>query len=171
MMLYYDVFETPLGWMGLLASPNGIRRTTLPQNFPDECVSELGSEVAEASWSPEHFEDLKSRLSLYFEGEPVAFEDEPIDVEDAPSFLKAAWRACRSVPFGETRSYSWLAEQAGSPRAARAAGQSMGRNRLPIIIPCQRIVASDGGLRGFGKDASQLGLKQTLLELEAGAGS
>ena len=168
MTLYYDVFETPLGWMGLLASPNGIRRTTLPQKSPDECVGELGNEAAEASWAPEHFEDLKSRLSLYFKGEPVAFEDEPIDVDDAPSFLKAAWLACRSIPFGETRSYSWLAEHAGSPRAARAAGQSMARNRLPIIIPCQRVVTSGGGLGGFGKDASQLGLKQALLDLEAG---
>lgn len=169
MTLCYDVLETSLGWMGILASPAGIRRTTLPQQSPEECVILLGNDAEEASWSPEHFEELKSRLSLYFEGTPVTFEKEPIDVDDASSFLKTAWRACRTIPFGETRSYSWLAEQAGNPRAARAAGQCMARNRLAIIIPCHRVLASGGGLGGFGKDASQLDLKQALLDLEASA--
>lgn len=168
MTLYYDVVETPLGWMGLLASATGIRRTTLPQTSPEECVALLGNEAADARLAPERFEDLADLLTLYFEGEPVTFDGHPIDVDDASAFLQAAWRACRSIPFGETRSYSWLAAQAGSPRAARAAGQSMARNRLAIIVPCHRIVTSDGGLGGFGKDANELGLKQTLLDLEAG---
>ena len=168
MTLYYDVVETPLGWMGLLASPTGIRRTTLPQTSPQECVALLGDEAAEAQWSPERFEDLTALLALYFKGEQVTFDVQPIDVDDASPFLQATWRACRSIPFGETRTYSWLAAQAGSPRAARAAGQCMARNRLPIIVPCQRVVASDGGLGGFGKGARELGLKRTLLDLEAG---
>ena len=168
MTFYYDVVETPLGWMGLLASPTGIRRTTLPQTSPEECVSLLGDEAAEAELTPERFEDLTALLALYFEGEPVTFDGQPIDVDDASPFLQAAWRACRSIPFGETRSYSWLAAQAGSPRAARAAGQCMARNRLSIIVPCHRVVTSDGGLGGFGSGARQLGLKQTLLDLEGG---
>ncbi len=96
----------------------------------------------------------------------MGFEAEPIDVEDASPFMQAAWGACRRIPAGETRSYKWLAEQAGRPQAPRAAGQSMARNRLPIIIPCHRVIASDGSLRGFGTGASQLGLKQRLLDLE-----
>ena len=167
MTLWYHVFETPLGWMGLLASARGLRRTTLPQASPEECVVLLGDDTEDARWSPEHFADLTAQLALYFQGEPVTFGGQPVDVDDASPFLQAAWRACRSIPFGETRSYSWLAGQAGSPRAARAAGQSMARNRLPIIVPCQRVVASDGGLCGFGRDADQLGLKQALLDLEA----
>ena len=168
MSLYYDVFETPLGWMGVLASRKGLRRTTLPQASPDECLALLGREADKAAPSPERFEGVKSRLTLYFRGEPVSFDDEPVDLDDASPFLRDAWSACRSIPKGATRSYKWLATRAGRPRATRAAGQSMARNRLPIIVPCHRVIASDGGLGGFGKGSSQLDLKRRLLELEAG---
>lgn len=166
MTLSYDVFETTMGWMGVLASDRGLRRTTLPQASPDECIAELGPEVEAATASPERFDDLRERLNRYFENDDVGFGTEPIDVDDASPFMKAAWEACRRIPAGETRSYKWLAEQAGRPQAPRAAGQSMARNRLPIIVPCHRVIASDGSLRGFGKGASRLGLKQRLLDLE-----
>ena len=168
MSFYYDVFETPLGWMGALSSGKGLRRTTLPQASPDRCVSLLGREIEQATFSPERFGDLKGKLALYFQGAPVTFRDEAIDVGEAPPFLRAAWKACRSIPRGKTHSYKWLADQAGSPQAARAAGQSMARNPLPIIIPCHRVIASDGGLGGFGRESSRLELKQRLLDLEAG---
>ena len=171
MSFYYDVFETPLGWMGALASGKGLRRTTLPQASPDRCVSLLGGEIERAAFSPERFGDLKGKLALYFQGAPVTFRDETIDVEEAPPFLRAAWKACRSIPRGKTHSYKWLADQAGSPQAARAAGQSMARNPLPIIIPCHRVIASDGGLGGFGKGSARLELKQRLLDMEAGMDS
>ena len=165
---YYDVLHTPLGWMGLLASPSGLKRTSLPQPSPDQSISIIGAELEEATHCPDHFARLKSRLSLYFGGGAVTFGDEPIDVDDAPPFLRAAWEACRSIPIGETRTYKWLAAQTGRPRAPRAAGQSMAKNRMPIIIPCHRVIAIDGSLRGFGKGASQLDLKERLLRLEAG---
>ena len=170
MTLYYDIFETKAGWVGLLASDKGLRRTTLPQSFPEECASDLGHEFERAVPAPERFEDLKRRIALYFEGEQIDFGEEPIDVDDASPFLRTTWMACRSILEGETRSYKWLAAQAGNPQAARAAGQSMARNRLPMIIPCHRVIASDGSLRGFGRGASRLDLKQRLLDLEADGG-
>ncbi len=169
MKLYYDVFETTAGWMGVLASQNGLRRTTLPQASPDECVTEMGNDVNLAEHEPDMFGELREKLNRFFEGEDITFDDEAIDVDDASPFMQAAWRACRSIPQGETRSYKWLAAQAGRPQAPRAAGQSMARNRLPIIIPCHRVIASDGSLRGFGKGASRLDLKQRLLDLEDGS--
>lgn len=164
-MLSYDVFKTSLGWMGLLASEKGVRRTTLPQPSPEECVYHLGDEVGEATLITAPFNDLRKRLEDYFQGKPVTFI-EPLDLGDATPFFKVAWEACRSIPIGETRSYAWLAARAGRPRAARAAGQAMARNRLPILIPCHRVIGSDGNLCGFGSGRSALELKQKLLDLE-----
>lgn len=167
MRRYYDIFETPLGWVGLLASDKGLRRTTLPQPSTDKCLAELGREAEMAEWSPDRFEGLREKLTRFLQGEAVSFDDVPVDLDDASPFLRAAWAACRSIPTGETRSYQWLAAQAGVPRAPRAAGQAMARNRLPLIVPCHRVIGSDGSLRGFGNGASQLDLKQRLLGMEA----
>jgi methylated-DNA-[protein]-cysteine S-methyltransferase len=164
---YYDIFDTSYGWMGVLASQKGLRLTTLPQASPDQCVEILGTEVDSARNAPERFEGLVGRLRHYFEGGHVTFADEPLDFSDASRFQTVSWRACRSIPRGETRTYKWLAARAGSPNAPRAAGQCMARNRLPIIVPCHRVIASDGTLGGFGRDASQLDLKMRLLEMEA----
>ena len=112
-MPYYDIFETSKGWMGVLASESGLRRTTLPQESPDLCYSLLGREVEAASNEPERFEAIQGRLDQYFAGAPDSFEDVALDLEDIPQFSRAAWLACRSIPLGETRSVGWLAEQAG----------------------------------------------------------
>ena len=91
----------------------------------------------------------------------------PIDVTDASPFHRAAWQACRTIPAGETRPYRWLASAAGRPNAPRAAGQAMARNRLPFLIPCHRVIASDGSLGGYGSGRTRLELKKRLLEMEA----
>ena len=80
---YYDIFETPAGWMGLVASDKGLQRSTLPQAFPEDCIEQLGSAITDAAPAPARFEDIKDKLVRYFEGEEVSFANEPIDVEDA----------------------------------------------------------------------------------------
>jgi methylated-DNA-[protein]-cysteine S-methyltransferase len=93
----------------------------------------------------------------------VDFGRYEVDLTVQPSFLRRALTAARGIPRGQVRSYAWLAAAAGNPRAARAAGQAMARNPVPIIIPCHRVVASDGSLGGFG---GGLGMKRRLLALE-----
>ena len=166
--LVFDIFETPFGWVGAVASGRGLRRTTLPQESPDECAALLDGYAEGAQQDPGRFSGLANLLSRYLEGAAVDFVGQPLDVTDAPAFQQAAWSACMTIPYGETRPYKWLAARAGRPNAPRAAGQSMARNRLPLIVPCHRVVASDGTLRGFGKGATQLDLKQRLLDLESG---
>jgi methylated-DNA-[protein]-cysteine S-methyltransferase len=129
-------------------------------------MSIIGLEAELSSESPDMVASIRQGIEAYFAGERVDFANERLDLGGASPFLTAAWAACLTIPYGETRTYKWLAEQAGRPRAPRAAGQSMARNRLPIVVPCHRVVASDGSLRGFGRGASQLDLKQTLLDLE-----
>ena len=158
----YGVLPTSLGWTGALASKRGIRRLTLPQASPEQAIERLGPETAEAILDPLPFEELRLRLQQLFAGELVDFDDE-LDLEEGSGFFHRAWQACRSIPRGETRSYAWLAAQAGNPRALRAAGQAMARNPVTLIIPCHRVIASDGALRGYG---GGLELKQRLLDLE-----
>ena len=169
MSLLYDVFETPLGWMGAIASPQGLLRTTLPCPSPDDPIKFLEKDSTTATKSSNYFFEINTHLNLYFEGKEHALDMLPIDFSNATNFLKASWIACRRIPRGETRSYKWLASQTGNPGAARAAGQAMARNRLPIIIPCHRVIASDGSLQGYGGKMSQLVLKKRLLELESTA--
>ncbi len=168
-MNYRAVFETPLGWIGAIASERGLRRCTLPQDDPGACVDELGADFEIGVPAPERFSELATLFERYFEDGCEAFANVPIDVEDAPAFQRAAWLACRSIPSGETRSYKWLATRAGSPGASRAAGQAMARNRLPIVVPCHRVIGADGSLRGYGSGTTRLDLKRRLLELERGA--
>jgi len=90
----------------------------------------------------------------------------PLDLTGTSAFAKKVWRAAARIPFGETRSYAWIADRAGGPNFARAVGGALGSNPVPLIIPCHRVVAAGGGLGGF---TGGLRLKTWLLEFEAGS--
>ena len=159
----YHLHELPAGWIGLVGSENGLRRASLKPT-PDEVLEDLGDDAADAEHDPEYFSDILARLARFSEGDPSALDDIELDLEGAPPFFRAAWSACRTIPPGETRSYRWLAAEAGSPQAMRAAGQAMARNRFTLIIPCHRVISSDGGLGGYG--GGGLGVKARLLQME-----
>ena len=161
--LKYTTFNTTSGWVGILGSVKGLLRTTLPQHSVQEARQLLGDSVNYATRSPHLFEDLEERFKVYFGGHKVAFPDK-LDLPGATPFQREVWEKTRLIPYGETRSYSWVAERMGKPAAARAVGQALARNPLPIITPCHRVVASDGKLRGF---RGGLEMKRYLLSLEA----
>jgi methylated-DNA-[protein]-cysteine S-methyltransferase len=163
--LKYVTFNTDMGWVGILASAKGLLVITLPQPSAQKARQLLGDRLNQASWSPRRFADLVERLKVYFSGEKVNFPDE-LDLSGATPFQREVWKMTRLIPYGETRSYLWVAEQIKRPRAARAVGQALGRNPLPIIVPCHRVVASDGGLAGFEGGVE---MKRHLLWLESSA--
>lgn len=161
--LKYHLHPLPSGWIGLLAGDKGLRRASLKPT-PQEVMEDLGADADGAESDPEHFADIVARFVRYSGGDLSALDDIELDLEDAPPFFRAAWDACRTIPPGETRSYRWLAAEAGSPQALRAAGQAMARNRFTLIIPCHRVISSDGGLGGYG--GGGLGVKARLLQME-----
>ena len=159
----YHVQELPAGWIGLIAGEKGLRRATLKPT-PHEAMEDLGTDAVGADHDPEHFNEVVNRLLRYSEGDLEALDGIELDLDGAPPFFRAAWSACRSIPPGETRTYRWLAAEAGNPLALRAAGQAMARNRFSLIIPCHRVISSDGGLGGYG--GGGLGVKARLLQTE-----
>jgi len=159
----YLIFSTRHGWMGCLSSPKGLVRVTLPrQTFPQALDALRGRVETEALWSPRAFSDLVGRFTTYFNGREVAFPY-PLDFTGATPFQCRVWEAARAIPYGKTSSYGALARQIGQPGAMRAVGQAMGRNPVAIIVPCHRVIASDGSLGGFGHGPE---MKRLLLRLE-----
>jgi methylated-DNA-[protein]-cysteine S-methyltransferase len=160
--LYYAVFKTPFGWVGILGSSAGLRRTTLPRPSEKSAVMSLGEDFNGAVPSAGAFKDLIKRFQAYFSGGRAYFPDE-LDYSGSTPFQRGVWEITREIPYGRTRSYGWVARQIGKPGAARAVGQALGKNPFPIIVPCHRVLAGDGGLGGF---SGGLKMKRFLLELE-----
>ncbi|PPD58102.1 methylated-DNA--[protein]-cysteine S-methyltransferase [Dehalogenimonas etheniformans] len=150
--------ETAQGWVGIEASENGVRRLTLPARNRKSVLTDLG--IEEQDLSPGS--GLGDRLRHYFVGQPVVFND-GIDLTGTTEFQKQVYEAACRIPYGETKSYGQLAEEIGKPGAARAVGQALGANPVPILIPCHRVVAADGGLGGF---SGGIKTKQKLLAME-----
>ena len=158
--LVYVIFDTNMGQMGILGSVKGLLRTTLPQRSTQEVRQLLGDPINQATWSPHLFKDLIERLRIYLSGHKVTFPDE-LDLSQATTFQRKVWKITKLIPYGETRCYPWVAEQIGKRGAV---GQALARNPLPIIIPCHRVVASDGKLGGYSGGVE---MKKCLLYREA----
>ena len=170
--LRYDVFQTALGWVAAVASSEGVRQMSLPEPSPEGAMSAVGltGGSSRTLHEPAALAGVRGLITRYCSGEAVDLSGVPVDMSGWPEFFQRARRACRSIPAGETRTYAWLAGEAGSPRAARGAGQAMARNPVPLLVPCHRVVGSDGGLHGFGGSVG-LPLKQRLLKMESAAKS
>ena len=162
----YDIFETDLGWVAVVAGDDGVRRMSLPERTPD--IAAAAAQVIDLAprHDPEVVSGIRDAVVAFCAGQPVDLTKLPIDTEWASEFFSRAWKACRSIPAGQTRTYAWLAAEAGNARAARGAGQAMARNPFPLLVPCHRVVGSDGQLHGFGGGIG-LPLKARLLEMEA----
>lgn len=147
--------ESPLGPL-LLAGPVGALAFL---GFPAGCRSR--PPAPEWLEDPSPFAEARRQLEAYFAGRRRNFEL-PLAPGGTP-FQAAAWRALQAIPYGETRTYARMAAEIGRPRAVRALGAANGANPLPILIPCHRLVGSDGSLTGFG---GGLAAKAHLLRLE-----
>jgi len=160
--LYYTIFETRPGWMGILAGKTGLLSVTVPQPTRQKVVDTWGQLAQGALLSPEFFSGLEQQFLNYYSGKKTDFSAE-LDYSHCTAFQKQVWEAARTIPYGETRSYGWISNRIGKPKAARAVGQALGKNPFLIIVPCHRVISGDGALGGFG---GGLDMKKKLLKLE-----
>ena len=151
----YRYITSPLGKLLLVGDAAGLHIIGFPKG---KGIVEL-----EPDWllDPKCFPDVEQQLNEYFSGERQTF-DLPL-VPSGTEFQRAVLDALLEIPCGETRSYQQIAERIGRPKAVRAVGAANGRNPLPIVIPCHRVIGSDGSLTGFG---GGLDAKTYLLSLE-----
>jgi len=163
-MHYYHVFETALGWVACLSSDKGLKRVTLPHGSRAGAMEALG-DIKGAENNPAAFAELDKKLKAFYRGQKVEF-DLPLDLSDGTPFRQKVWQAIKEIPYGETRSYAWVAQRAGRPGGARAAGQATGDNPLGVVVPCHRVIAADGTIGGFGGGHIAINLKRRLLQLE-----
>jgi methylated-DNA-[protein]-cysteine S-methyltransferase len=160
----YIIFQVQRGWMGLVGNEKGIQRIYLPGLGKEELRKRIQREFPGSGEGQTFLEGPKREMVEYFEGGRSRF-GMTLDLSQATPFQKRAYRVMLTIPFGEVRTYRWLAEKIGNPKALRAVGSANARNRWPVVIPCHRIVGSDGRLTGFSAPGG-LALKEKLLKLE-----
>jgi methylated-DNA-[protein]-cysteine S-methyltransferase len=158
----FDIVDSPIGELLVAASDRGLASISFDPD-PDDALERLariaGPRVLRSPRSVDH---ARRELDEYFGGRRRAF-DLALDLRSLPPFTVSVLEQLARVPYGETTTYGQLASGVGHPRAARAVGTVMNRNRIPIVLPCHRVVGSTGDLTGY---AGGLDRKRTLLELE-----
>ncbi|MGC4003444.1 MAG: MGMT family protein [Pirellulales bacterium] len=167
------IFNTPLGWIGLEAGARGLRKVFMALPTEREARAKLEDDPEIFALDHEELDrDAPKWLCIaiqtlrdYADGGNVDPTCLPIETPEKTEFQQRVIRACRKIPRGETATYGKVAALAGSPGAARAVGRVMATNRLPLVIPCHRVVGSTG-LHGFSAPGG-LDTKRRLLELES----
>ena len=163
----YATVDSPLGRLVTVATPRGLARIAyeLPNGgldtILDQVAARLSPRIVEA---PKRLDDVRRELDEYFAGRRETF-DVALDWSLVTgSFGRRVLEQTARIPFGATRSYREIAERAGSPNGFRAAGNALGANPIPIIVPCHRVLASSGGLGGY---TGGLHVKRMLLRIES----
>jgi methylated-DNA-[protein]-cysteine S-methyltransferase len=160
----FTIFQVAPGWTGLVGNEEGIQRIYLPGLKEEDLRKHILSDYPGCREGADFLSQAQKELTEYFSGRRVKFSF-PLDLSRATPFQKKAYTIMCSIPFGEVRTYRWLAGRLGNPKALRAVGGANAKNRWPIVIPCHRVIGSDGFLTGFSAPGG-LALKTTLLELE-----
>jgi len=145
---FYDTFESPIGTLYLVFTGKILKEVVFKK--PGGIIRKKEARL------------IKQELKEYFEDGREEFTQK-IGLTKGTDFERQVWFALKEVPYGEIRTYKWLAEKVGKPGACRAVGQALSRNPIPIILPCHRIIESDGSIGGYSEGVD---IKRRLLEIE-----
>ena len=159
----YSIFKTTWGFFGLVADGKRLLGTFLPDT-EQRVLAAIRRHWPDATEHADALPPFRRQVIDYFEGKRKTFNVD-IDVSHMTPFRQAVIEACRRIPYGQTASYGDLARAAGNPGAARAAGSTMACNPLPLVVPCHRVLCSDGTIGGFSSPRG-VEQKKRLLTLE-----
>lgn len=159
----YGTYDSPLGPLTLVVTPRGLVRLSYAQEAVDEQLDEVAASISpRILHAPARTEAVRRQLDDYFGGTRRAF-DVPIDWRLVRGFAGEVLKATARIPFGAVSSYREVATEAGSPNAYRAAGNALGSNPIPIVVPCHRVLHAGGGMGGY---TGGMDRKRFLLRLE-----
>lgn len=153
----FSYIITRVGQVFVLAGPIGVSRVIFGEKRFRDYLDGMSERVIEGGAA----EEMAAELELYFEGKLTGFKT-VIDISEGTPFQRAVWRRLLDIPYGEVITYKELAESIGAPGAARAVGNALGANPIPIVIPCHRVLAS----HGLGGYSPGVGIKEELLRME-----
>jgi len=160
----YATVDSPLGVLLVAATPAGMVRLAFDDEPADAVLAELAGRLSpRVLYAPARLDGARRELDEYFDGRRTRF-DLALDWTLTTGFRRAVLAATARIPFGRTGTYSSVATAAGSPRAVRAAGTALATNPIPIVVPCHRVLRSDGSI---GQYRGGAGRKSALLRLEA----
>lgn len=163
--LRYEIVRTAWGDVAIVAGPEGACRLILPGYSAPDLRRQIEWEFPESRPGRIGMDNLAGRIKRYFEGRGASLRC-PLDLSRGTAFQRRVWRACAKIPLGRRSTYGELAAAIGCRGGARAVGQALGRNPVPLIVPCHRIVSAGGGLGGFSARGG-VALKKRLLGLES----
>ncbi|MBA7545984.1 Methylated-DNA--protein-cysteine methyltransferase [subsurface metagenome] len=165
-IIKYVIFKTNWGHFGLAGTKSALCRTQLPGPEPKIIESRLLKNCRDPQFDETFFKILQNQIAAYFEGSCVNFSpDIPVVLDGFGGFSREVLTACREIEFGQKITYAGLAEKAGRPAASRAVGNALAKNPLPLIIPCHRVLRTDGKMGGFSAPGG-ISFKKRLLTLE-----
>lgn len=163
MKIHYAVLESKLGKILVTRTERGLNYLFFHQPTWGKFFEEMGKRKDfELVKSENRFSNLKKQLNQYFSGKKIKFE-EKLDLSSGTPFEQKVWKKMLQIPYGKTITYKKLASLVGSSKKARAVGNACAKNPVSIIVPCHRIIKSDGGLGGYGGGIER---KRRLLEIE-----
>lgn len=163
-MIREAIFKTEWGWCGVVVGRGGVMQVILPEKRKGLIRARIRYRYPDSQEGGKGTEGVQRALKRYFSGKRVNF-DFPLDLSPYSDFQRRVWEVARTIPYGEVRSYQWIGGKLGNPRGGRAVGGALGRNPVPVIVPCHRVIRKDGHLGGFSGPGG-IELKRKLLELE-----
>ena len=162
----YVIFKTKWGYFGLAGTETALCQTQLPGPEYKKIKSELLKNLPDAQFDETYFKILQKQITAYFEGSYVNFSpDIPLSLDGLGVFSRKVLTTCRKIEFGRRATYAGLAKKAGRSTASRAVGNALAKNPLPLIIPCHRVLRTDGKMGGFSAPGG-ISLKKRMLTLE-----